>query len=75
MKPTEKEINIAVNVINELAIFAANHGVWTKEVPELVKTLNWLKTLKDTDTVRLYEGNLSFRVSPNDLPPPRSDGE
>ena len=66
MKPTEKEIEVAIETINALALFAANHGVWTTEVPELVKTLIWLKTLKDDQP---------YTARTINLPPPRSDGE
>jgi hypothetical protein len=44
-EPTAVEIQKAIDTINDLAVFAANHGCFTKEVPELVKTTSWLLAL------------------------------
>lgn len=49
-KPTEEEIRVAIKTINDLAIFAANHNVFTQPVPELMKVTAYLETLKDEGT-------------------------
>lgn len=43
--PTKEEIEVALKVINDIVIFVAMRGLWTEQVPELVKVTEYLKNL------------------------------
>lgn len=45
MKPTNEQINKALAIINELAVFAANHNGLSEQVPELVAVTSWLQNI------------------------------
>lgn len=45
MTLTKQEIDTALETVDGLALFAANHGVWTQPVPELVAVCNYLREL------------------------------
>jgi hypothetical protein len=43
--PSKEEMKRALEVINAVAHISAIHGMWTEPVPEVIKTLGWLKSL------------------------------
>lgn len=45
MTLTKQEIDTALETIDGLAMFAANHNCWTQPVPELVAVCNYLREL------------------------------
>lgn len=43
--PSKQEIEVTLKTINDIATFVAMRGLWTEQVPELVRVTTWLKAL------------------------------
>lgn len=45
--PTKEEVDVAINTITSIATFVAMRGLWVNEVTELVKCLDYLRSLHE----------------------------
>lgn len=48
-RPTKREIERAIEIINSLAVFAANHGCFMEPNSDLIKLTTWLQILIETE--------------------------
>lgn len=49
-EPSTDDMRIAVRLISDLALFAANHNCMQEPVPALIRVREWLEALASTNT-------------------------
>lgn len=66
MKPTKDEVAVAIDTIASIAFIASTHGCCREPVPELIKTLDWLR---EEFEIQPAPAIINNPIAPNPLVP------